>query len=402
MKVLYLFHRYLPEFGGGGEISNSILVKESAKVNDVVVAALTIRREKLPDEHEGVRVHRFYRPPLEKLPVEALRKFTSKAAELLSARKMVRLIEEERPDIIHTSSALILPIMARVHRELGIPYVCHIRAYWFKSLDEKAVEGGRLDEARDSGCSRAECGTGERRSPLYYLYFRPVRKALGNASCIIAISDWMKEVVEGEGYDGVVRVYNPVEFTLDPVFDPEKKEKRFFYAGALTPMKGIPELMEAFRKFREKDDGWELRIAGMGKLDDRYAAMPGVDFLGEISYDEVLENMRDSRVCVFPSKFPEPFGRVIAEAQSVGSLVVGADTGAMPELLKLGGFTARVEPEALAGALFRASRVTGEEYGKRVRAAHRFVRRECSRERMMEQVQGIYEGVLRGSGGRGG
>ena len=119
-------------------------------------------------------------------------------------------------------------------------------------------------------------------------------------------------------------------------------------------------------------------------------------------FEDVLDNMRGSRVCVFPSKFPEPFGRVIAEAQSTGSLVVGADTGAMPELLHEGGITTRVEPEAIAGALRKASRIDGEDYVKRVRAAYRFVRRECSRERMMEQVQGIYESVLRGSGGRGG
>ena len=146
--------------------------------------------------------------------------------------------------------------------------------------------------------------------------------------------------------------------------------------------------------FRARRPGWKLRVAGMGTLEPRWANAPGVELVGELSYDEVLKNMRDSRVCIFPSKFPEPFGRVIAEAQSVGSLVVGADTGAMPELLKKGGITSRVEPGALATAMEKAASLGSEEYESRVRASYRFVRRECSRERMMEQVQGIYEDAL--------
>jgi glycosyltransferase involved in cell wall biosynthesis len=394
MKVLYLFHRYLPEFAGGGEISNHILVTESMKRNDVVVASLSVSPRSMPREHEGVVVHRFHRPPLEKMPIGGFDKLNAKAAEMMAAGRVQRFIESERPDIIHTSSSMVLPIMARVRRKMGIPYVCHIRAYWFKSLDAKAIEEGRIDETDDALCSRAQCGTGRMRGPLYYLYFKGVREALGNADRIIAISDWMKGVVEGEGYSGVTRVYNPVDLGLKPRFDPVGKEKRFFFAGSLTPMKGVPELLRAFAKVHRRDPEWNLRIAGMGKLDERSARAPGVDYIGEVSYERVLREMRDSRVCVFPTKMPEPFGRVIAEAQSVGSLVVGADTGAMPELLAHGGFTAPVEPEALARAMWKASRVDGEGYVKRVKAAYRFVSRNCSRERMMEQVQGIYDEVL--------
>ena len=160
-------------------------------------------------------------------------------------------------------------------------------------------------------------------------------------------------------------------------------------------MKGIPELMEGFRMYHGKYPEWKLRIAGMGKLDDVYSAMPGVEYVGELPYEEVLRTMRDSRVCIFPSKFPEPFGRVIAEAQSVGTLVIGADTGAMPELLKRGGLTTTVEPRSIATAMKKAAKIRDEQYVKRVRASYRFVRQNCSRRVMMEQVQAIYDDSVR-------
>jgi glycosyltransferase involved in cell wall biosynthesis len=110
------------------------------------------------------------------------------------------------------------------------------------------------------------------------------------------------------------------------------------FAGRLSPEKGVATLLRAWR------DGAgqlpELRIAGDGPLARTVAEaatqVPGVTYLGRKSLDEVLDLMAEAGVLVYPSEWPETFGRSVVEALSVGTPVLCSTGGAHSELVSDG------------------------------------------------------------------
>jgi glycosyltransferase involved in cell wall biosynthesis len=104
--------------------------------------------------------------------------------------------------------------------------------------------------------------------------------------------------------------------------------------GRISPEKGIELLIDELMK--DTSLNWKLTIGGTG--DGDYVASlkaryndPRVRFLGHVDASSFL---RELDVLVVPSRWNEPFGRVIVEAYSQGIPVVGANTGGIPEVIE--------------------------------------------------------------------
>lgn len=119
--------------------------------------------------------------------------------------------------------------------------------------------------------------------------------------------------------------------------------KIILFSGRLVPQKGIRELLKALNNIKEKDE-FTLLIAGskwFGKttknaflkelenlsleLKDR------VCFLGYVPHDKmrILNTIAD--LVIVPSIWEEPAGRVVLEAQAVGTPVIITNSGGLPE-----------------------------------------------------------------------
>jgi len=101
-------------------------------------------------------------------------------------------------------------------------------------------------------------------------------------------------------------------------------------------------------------------------------------------------------VVVVPSTQPDPFPNSALEAAAAGCCVVGADHGGIPEIVEHGVTGVLVEPgsaHALAGALagLRADRQRIARLGA---AAAERVRTRFTRERMLAEVQDLYDRLL--------
>jgi glycosyltransferase involved in cell wall biosynthesis len=96
-------------------------------------------------------------------------------------------------------------------------------------------------------------------------------------------------------------------------------------------------------------DGYEERLH---RLAAELGIAKRVHFLG--ARDDVPDILRALTMLVHPPTAPEPFGRIIAEAQACGVPIVASDAGAAPELLVHMASGLLVEPgnvEALAEAI---------------------------------------------------
>jgi glycosyltransferase involved in cell wall biosynthesis len=111
---------------------------------------------------------------------------------------------------------------------------------------------------------------------------------------------------------------------------------RFFFAGRLEEVKGVDDLLEAFK---ERDPAMgTLVIAGAGgkleaKVKDAAKELSNVEYLGRLSREEVLQQLRQSRAAVLPSRWDENNPMSILEARTLGVPVIVSDRGGLPEMV---------------------------------------------------------------------
>lgn len=129
-------------------------------------------------------------------------------------------------------------------------------------------------------------------------------------------------------------VYNPVSVDL-PSIAPESRDpnKLVFFS---SPHKGLEQTLKQFKVLRKRHKGLKLHVANPGYYKLNKNAQKGVEWLGELNHKQVISHVQDAfAVFHINPVFPETFGIVYAEAQSLGTAVI---TNKMP-----GKFDARSE-----------------------------------------------------------
>jgi glycosyltransferase involved in cell wall biosynthesis len=115
-------------------------------------------------------------------------------------------------------------------------------------------------------------------------------------------------------------------------------------ANGFGKLKNMHTGLQAFRLLREPRPDLKYRLIGIGMQPggpaESYARVSGlaegVEFLGPLPHEQVLENVRSATVFLHPS-LEESFGMSILEAMLVGTPVVGGSrSGNVPSLLRNG------------------------------------------------------------------
>jgi glycosyltransferase involved in cell wall biosynthesis len=128
---------------------------------------------------------------------------------------------------------------------------------------------------------------------------------------------------------------------------PSREQAVVGYIGRLVPEKGVDVLLEAIAQLRGP---WELRILGSGPDHERLVKMaqwlgilPRVTFDNPIPSTQLPYYYSGLDVLVLPSRtmpnWKEQFGRVLIEAMACQVVVVGANCGAIPEVIGDAGLT---------------------------------------------------------------
>ena len=158
-------------------------------------------------------------------------------------------------------------------------------------------------------------------NPIYSFYFKPeLEKAYKNAKCIACRSYILKEK-----FLNLYPQYENKIFVAPSGIEEEKiikrqwgeKEKvKVLTCGQFIKRKNIDKVIKACDKF----ENIELTVIGSGKQKlEKISDKP--IFLGQISKEKVLEEMRESDIFILPSK-NESFGMVYLEAMASGCITV--------------------------------------------------------------------------------
>ena len=280
----------------------------------------------------------FYRTPMAPSPLARIPIARELQLMARTARRIVEIVQQHRPDVIHAHSPVLNAIPAlRVGRRFGIPVVYEVRAFW----EDAAVDHGT---AREGG--------------IRYRLSRAVETwALKRADAVTTICEGLRSEILARGIDArkVTVIPNAVDiekFTVGHRPDEALKERLGLtgcmvlgFIGSFYAYEGLPLLLEALPKMLAVDERVRLLLVGGGpqetslrQLAERLGLGDKVVFTGRVPHDQVQRYYDLVDVLVYPrlsmrlTELVTPLKPLEAMAQ--GRLLVASDVGGHRELIR--------------------------------------------------------------------
>jgi len=277
---------------------------------------------------------------------------------LEARRKMATLIAKTKPDLahIHNIYAQISPSILDTLRDQRVPVVMTVHDHHLISPQYNIWATGCGKDYRDVGVVAGTLSRFHKNSLLatlaqtaIYKFHRWLKIYERGVNLFICPSQYMKrQLVRGGFPEEKIRVnhfgIDPREFI--PRYDHDGSTVRqsssqagspqdgyFFYAGRLSEEKGIETIIRAVKIIGDV----KLKIAGRGpemkRLHHLAHDVPGVEFLGFRSRQEVMELYRGAIGVLLPSRVHENFPLMVLEALASGKPVIASDVGGVPEMI---------------------------------------------------------------------
>jgi glycosyltransferase involved in cell wall biosynthesis len=258
-------------------------------------------------------------------------------------REMLRVIESDRPDVVHVHSVypMFSPSILVACQRKNVPVVMTVHSHNLTCPTWYHLYKGRVCEDCVGGheyrCVLKNCRNNVFESSAYALRSGVARKFRlfhDNVSVLIVLTQFAKTKLLQAGFreDQISVVPNPAsvkEFAAD-----QTEGNYVAFAGRISPEKGIDTLLAAAAQmpdvpFKVAGDGdaiWELKAK----------APSNVAFVGRLSGDELSEFYDRSRMVVVPSLWFEQFPMVVLEAMGRALPVIGSRIGGLPEIIEEG------------------------------------------------------------------
>jgi glycosyltransferase involved in cell wall biosynthesis len=336
MKIMMLSDLY-PPFQGGIEAHVEALSNQlSERGHEVFVC--TIGRRDLPDyeEKNGVKIYRieglFQRIPF--LFKDPARRWHPPALDWLISKRLARIIERERPDIIHAHGWMVYSVLP-LKRRFKIPLVYTLHDYRLFCPKMLLVREDTICEQASLGdCIPCMCRDyGLPRTLAAYYGVRANRNKLRYVDRFIAVSDFVKDAYEKHlPLNGIKIITIPNFYDTESHNEQNKAEYLpddfMLFVGWLMPHKGIDVLIEAYRKLNTKT---KLLIIGIEHPDYHYESTENIRVIKTAPHYVVMAAMSKCRFAIFPSICAESASTVAREAMSQKKAVIASDSGGLKE-----------------------------------------------------------------------
>jgi|GEM_PF-1071339 len=177
------------------------------------------------------------------------------------------------------------------------------------------------------------------------------------ADRILCVSQAHKQQMTAQGLrpEKISILYNGADAELFRPAAVPRDPHRIVYAGALVPLKGVHNLIQAFIEVKKAYPDAVLDIYGSADMwsEREYIdpsannpAVSGIYFHGKVPQDKLAEGFSRAALAVIPSlqQRPDPHPLTAMEAQSCECPVLVTPSGGLPEAL-MEGITGRVLPD---------------------------------------------------------
>lgn len=256
-------------------------------------------------------------------------------------RKFTALLDDFKPDVVHLQNihTQLSPVIAEIAHDRGIRVVWTLHDSKLVCPCYTCMRDGKWCEecfSDKTAVIRHRCMPGS--IPGAVIGYLEQRK--WNAAKLQSVTDmflppsrFMADTCIRGGYDAdkfkVLSNFIDAEKVANPSFE---KEDYYCFLGRVTAVKGIRTLCETAKSLPYK-----LKVIGGGDLlEEMKIAYPQVDFLGQMTWEEFRPILEKARFMVIPSEWSENNPLTVIEAQSLGTPVLGARIGGIPELIDEG------------------------------------------------------------------
>ena len=261
-----------------------------------------------------------------------------------------KLLDDFKPDVVHLNNVhtQLSPVMAELAHQRGIKVVWTLHDYKLlcprydclkngnticetcfngdkkACLDNKCMKGSKLasfigfKEAIVWNRERLEASTDVFICPSQFMADKMVQGGFSKSKMQTLCNFIDVEKCKFSSTDGT-----------DDVELLPKKEDYYCFIGRLSHEKGAKALIEAANQLPYK-----LVIIGGGPLMDelKSVAHTNIEFVGFKQWDDIKQLVGKARFSVIPSEWYENNPLSVIEAQCLGTPVLGANIGGIPEL----------------------------------------------------------------------
>ena len=241
----------------------------------------------------------------------------------VSPHDLRECLKRVAPDVVYAHKATaFMPQLSTVCTDLKLPLVLHLHDYNLLCPRTTMYKSGQNCIKQCLPCRALTSGW---------------RQAGKNVSDVIAVSKFVREKHEQNKLFLNARwhvVHNGDGSKLDSFIPKSGGLFTFGYIGALTPQKGLDDLVAAFASLPHS---FSTRLVIAGRGDDDYVTAAKerltkrpVDWLGQVPLNDFYSQVD----CVIvPSRWNEPQGLVVGEALRRGLPVIASDRGGITEVI---------------------------------------------------------------------
>lgn len=336
MKILFINCFYWPDLAGGAERSVKRLADLHIKAgHDVSVLTTHAGPGIKQDEVDGARIYRLppnnvYWAKQADQPASWKRMMWHglDSYNMLSFQQARQIMQDIRPDVISCQNLPGLSVSAwSAAHSLGIPVIQVLRDYYTICPRSTMYRDGHNCETVCGSCG---------------VFRLPHARLSGRLSAVVGCS---KAVLDKHLQFGMYKDV-PIKRVIYNAEAIQAKSTRqtspdgpftFGYIGALTEVKGIPQMLRAFQQAQQQSPR-PLRMVVAGTGPETYVqqlksdfASPDIEFIGH-SAPEALFLRSDATIVA--SVWDDPLPGVAFQALAHGVPVLGTHRGGIPEMVK--------------------------------------------------------------------
>lgn len=327
-----------------------------------------------------------------------------------AAKKIEQLIIDEKPDVahIHLMWGQITPSIFPVFKKYSIPVLFTVHdyrivcpAYTFRDGNGKICEAckGRFFYKcfTHTCCKGSKLMSAVMAAEQYFrnAFFNPAKYIDG----FIYVSNFARNIQEkympSLKSKPNITLYN---FSTSIVNEPKTMptDKYFLFFGRLSYEKGVMTLLKAFKELPQ----CSLKVVGTGPKEEELKAfardngMKNVTFLGYKTGKELTDLVSNAYFVIVPSEWYENNPMTIIEAYSVGTPVIGARIGGIPEIVVDGQTGFQFESgnvAALRNTVLKADAIDGKTYTEFGQGTINFANENLSKDSYWRKLVVFYD-----------
>lgn len=258
-----------------------------------------------------------------------------------SKRKIKKLLKYYKPDIVHlnTINFNITPSIISTINKKKIPIIKTIHDAQIACPNHRLFIEHRMEpctrciKGNYTNCFKNKCVWNSRSKSLLAMiesYLYRFKKTYHKIDKYILPSKFMLNIhqINGIPIEKMEYIINFSRMSIDSKNQIEKKNY-VLYFGRISAEKGIQTYINVIKKM----SNIKFVFVGNGPLVDELKGIDNIEYLGFKTGDELVKIIMEAKFSVYPSEWYENSPLSVLESQALGTPVIAANIGGIPELV---------------------------------------------------------------------